>query len=179
MNQSFDPIAAPPSGTDRSRYALGQTPAGVTVGTTGEAIAVAYQNVLYHRLLEVDPATPEPKEVALKAVVKTPEGYAAISRGTFRAVPTVVSTREGKFTRRPKAHGGALLDLVIRGEVKVRDDVAYEALVDLANAEKPTAAALRQLSDTLAISILLDAGLVATRDQLPCEHLNVPAEVAA
>lgn len=168
--QGYDPTAVPASSESHSRFSVDRTPGGISVASTAEAVAAAYEQLLAERIADTPEAQPERKTVELQVVVKTGEDYEVVDRGSVTAVPTRAVSRSGRF-KRQKAEAGALIDLCFLGE-DVRDSDAWNALLELCRQERPDSATCRLLSDRLAVLILLRAGIVAARDDLPTEHLN-------
>jgi hypothetical protein len=163
--------AVPANGTEESRFALGTTSEGWAVSRKIDAVANAYTKLVADRKAEAPPLQPEFKEIELKYVgLSTTGEYVTVPRGTVRAIPTKEPTASGRF-KKLKATGGALIDEAMLG-ADVRPDALWNALLELATAERPEGRTLRDLNDAVAELVLIQSGLDVDKRSLPQEHLR-------
>jgi hypothetical protein len=169
--RSFAIREVPAAGSETSRFLLGQTSEGWSTPRKIDACASAYTKLVADRKVEAAPLQPEFKEIELKYVGLTTTGeYVIVPRGKVRAIPTKEPTASGKF-KRLKSTGGALLDEAFLG-ADVRPDTLWNALLELATAERPEGRTLRDLNDAVAELVLIQAGLDVDKRSLPQEHLR-------
>jgi hypothetical protein len=166
-------LEAIPALSDDSRFALGQNAEGWPASTRAEAAAFAFARLLEHRIAEAPPLTPSIKQVPLKFVGKraTDGEYVTVGRGVVSAVPTKAAQGSGKF-RKLKQRAGGLLDVVFLDEADCRPEQVYEALRQFCEDHQPNPQVLRDLNDQVSLLILLKAGIVMHRAELPQEHLR-------
>jgi hypothetical protein len=168
---SFD-LHSVPALTDDSRFALGATSEGWNVGTRAEAAAFAFARLLEHRTEEAPPLTPSVKSVPLSWVGRTTDGtYVVVDRGVVSRIPTHETTRSGRFKKHQQRAGG-LLDSAFLGEADARADELYGALKSFCEQHQPSGDVLRSLNDHVSLLILLRAGIVMHRAELPQLHLR-------
>jgi hypothetical protein len=171
--RGYDPYKAPPA-PEGSRFAVNQTPAGITA-RPAEAAAHTLQELARDRIAEAKELTPPMKKVKLFAAARTTDGdYRLVPRGTVTARPSFETTYSGKF-------GGGepsprIIDDLLLGDEKVtknvRDEVVWASLVELAASLQATGRDLRGLNDAVALALLIRQGIATEPFSLP----NIPTE---
>jgi hypothetical protein len=170
----YDIAAVPPSGTDRSRFAIDTSPTGIAT-TPQETIANVYGQLVERLIADTPLIRPNPIEVPIKRVAKIvdEEGtrYRLVDTGVYRGIPQIRPTRtSGKFTKRA-TRGGAFLDEFLgqRGDewLQVRDGDVFQAALELAEDEHLTGDPLRKLNEHVARAILARRGLVVHPSEVP------------
>jgi hypothetical protein len=170
--RAFSLYDVPATTNSESRYLVAQTSEGWSVSRRADACGNAWSKLLLDRQSEAVDQRPAFKEIELKYVgfsAATGE-YVIVPRGTVRAVPTKEPTASGRF-RKLKASGGALLDEAFLGE-DVRPDALWNALLEMAEQERPEGRTLRTLNEAVALLVLLQAGICLDARALPQEHLR-------
>ena len=128
----------------------------------GEAMAAAFDELVRARRQATPELAPEPKTLDLWFISRNQSGeIVRVPRGTVRRIPTLETTRTGRFAKVSET-GGALLDRVMieNPMPDVRDEAIYDALEACIEAEGITdPTVLRSLNDQIAILICLRAGL--------------------
>jgi hypothetical protein len=152
----------PATGTDQSRFALGVTPTGIP-SARGATIAVNYEKLARELTATAVPITVQTQTVKLKAVVRAGDGYALVPRGTISGPLVSGNRRPGKLGAQG-LRAGALLDSFYLGEdgfEKYGDAALFDALLALAEQERPDGQTLRRWNDLLACTLAVRAGLAA------------------
>lgn len=162
-------VEAPVAEPVPSKYASDRTPAGWSVeGGECGVIAGAYNTLLADRKAAAQAVVPPAVDVKLKAAVLTADGYQLVSRGVVSGIPTFQNARP---TRRDwSTRGPELLDSFFEGGaawVSAPDLEVWSALQETAAFHGFKGRALRQLSDAVALGVLLRAGLVVQPYELP------------
>jgi hypothetical protein len=158
---------------------LPRTSAGWPVREPTEALANT-ANILVSELREKAPeALPRKVKVDLLFPARVGEDgtFTLVSRGSVEAIPQRENQRPTRFSKL-KLEAGACLDSFILGEKdgawgKATDRAIFEVLLAYCEQTQPSPAATRALADEICLAVLLRAGIVVTKVDLPLpEHLR-------
>jgi hypothetical protein len=175
---SYSPDEVPANGLSASRFLLPAGPSGWPTDSPAESVAETYRQLTEERLEAAEPITEAPVVVELKYVRRDREaGWHLVRRGSVTGRPTLEPTRPGRFSRGAREAGALLDDVFLGGQsyAQANDEKLWNALLTFCETEQPRGRVVRQLNDSLAVLILLRAGLEVKASSLPQRHLEAAA----
>jgi hypothetical protein len=166
----YDPAAVPPSGVPGvSRFLLGSSPTGITCDPARTAL-VCWRNLLAEAQQNAERLLPETKEIPLQRIVIDNGAYRLIERPAIRGQVTLKPTATGRFCSLGEDFAGSLIDRVMLGERisgGIRPEVLWNAARDFAESAQLDGSDCRNLSESCAIFLALQAGIHVSPLDLP------------